>query len=381
MSTIPEQISAAAQTQLATQLAVINTLSHTAFGGIQKLIALNFSLIQQSMESSVATTQQLMAAKGPQDVLALSSAQAQPRIEKILAYGRELASISNAARSDFLQAVGSVSAAQPAATVKVSSAPVASKATVESPAAPAVAASTKPAKAPKAVAKPAPKAPAKLAVKAEVKAEVKAAVKPAAKPATKPVVSAKKPGAKPALSGNTQLPLLTESAAKPAAAKTAPAKTTAAKAATVTTAKAKPAAAPAPVAAAPAIKASTPKAKPAAAKPTAPTQATTAASAPAALKVEVKPALKTEVKAEVKPTLKAEPAAQSELAKTASVATVAPSPAVSTTVAAEPVVSKPAITGLPTKAAAKPGFPAVGGRPAFKEKSSKATGAKMRVRQ
>ena len=361
MSTIPEQISAAAQTQLATQLAVINTLSHTAFGGIQKLIALNFSLIQQSMESSVATTQQLMAAKGPQDVLAVSSAQAQPRIEKILAYGRELASISNAARSDFLQAVGSVSAAQPAVTIKASSAPVASKTKVDSPAAPAVAASTKPAEATKAVAKPAPKAP----VKVEVKAEVKAAVKPAVKSAAKPVVSAKKPGAKPALSSNTQLPLLTESVAKPAAAKTTPAKTAVIKAAPVSTAKAKPAAAPAPVAAAPAIKASTPKAKPAVAKPTAPIQATAAASAPAAVKAEVK----------------AEPTAQPELAKTASVATVAPSPAVTTTVAAQPAVSKPAITGLPTKAAAKPGFPAVGGRPAFKEKSSKATGAKMRVRQ
>ncbi|AZP13355.1 phasin family protein [Undibacterium parvum] len=370
MSTIPEQVSAAAQTQLATQLAVINTLSHTAFGGIQKLIALNFSLIQQSMESSVATTQKLMAAKDPQEVLAVSSAQAQPRIEKILAYGRELASISNAARSDFLQAVGSVSADQPAATVKVSSAPVASKTKADSIAAPAVAATTKPAKA--------PKAPAKLAVKAEVKV----AVKPATKPATKPVVSAKKPGAKPALSSNTQLPLLTESVAKPAAAKPAVAKTAAAKTAV---AKAKPATAPAPVAAAPAIKASTPKAKPAASKPAAPIQAATTASAPAAVKVEVKPALKTEVKAEVKPTLKAEvkaePAAQPELAKTASVATVVPTRAVTTTAAAEPVVSKPAITGLPTKAAAKPGFPAVGGRPAFKEKSSKATGAKMRVRQ
>jgi hypothetical protein len=42
---------------------------------------------------------------------------------------------------------------------------------------------------------------------------------------------------------------------------------------------------------------------------------------------------------------------------------------------------KSAVVGLPTKLAAKSGFPGVAGQPGYKAKSSKATGAKKRVRQ
>nr|WP_315472788.1 phasin family protein [uncultured Undibacterium sp.] len=42
---------------------------------------------------------------------------------------------------------------------------------------------------------------------------------------------------------------------------------------------------------------------------------------------------------------------------------------------------KSAVVGLPTKLASKPGFPGVAGQPGYKAKSSKATGAKKRVRQ
>jgi hypothetical protein len=44
-------------------------------------------------------------------------------------------------------------------------------------------------------------------------------------------------------------------------------------------------------------------------------------------------------------------------------------------------IKKSAVVGLPTKSAAKPGFPGVAGQPGYKAKSSKATGAKKRVRQ
>ena len=39
------------------------------------------------------------------------------------------------------------------------------------------------------------------------------------------------------------------------------------------------------------------------------------------------------------------------------------------------------IVGLPSKAAAKSGFPGAAGQPGYRAKSSKATGAKKRVRQ
>jgi phasin family protein len=110
MSSIPEQIAVAAQTRLEIQLAVINALSNLAFGGIEKIIALNFNAVKKTLESSTAATQQLMSAQGPQDFLSLSTERNGPRLEEILSYSRELASISGNAREEFLQAVSTLGA-------------------------------------------------------------------------------------------------------------------------------------------------------------------------------------------------------------------------------------------------------------------------------
>lgn len=47
----------------------------------------------------------------------------------------------------------------------------------------------------------------------------------------------------------------------------------------------------------------------------------------------------------------------------------------------EATVKKSVVVGLPSKLATRPGFPGVAGQPGYKAKSSKATGAKKRVRQ
>jgi hypothetical protein len=47
----------------------------------------------------------------------------------------------------------------------------------------------------------------------------------------------------------------------------------------------------------------------------------------------------------------------------------------------EIIVKKSVVVGLPTVAAMKSGFANAAGRPGFKAKTSKATGAKKRVRQ
>ncbi len=140
MSSIPEQIAVAAQTRLETQLAVINALSNLAFGGIEKIIALNFNAVKKTLESSTAATQQLMSAQGPQDFLSLSTERNGPRLEEILSYGRELASISGNVREEFLQAVstlgkfdlvGSNAVSVPVTTPTAPKAKIAHKATTE----------------------------------------------------------------------------------------------------------------------------------------------------------------------------------------------------------------------------------------------------------
>ncbi|MES2048925.1 MAG: phasin family protein, partial [Pseudomonadota bacterium] len=105
MSSISEQISAVTKTTLANPLAVINAFSKTAFGSIEKIIALNMHAVKQSLESSTTATRELLSANKPQELFALSTAQAQPNIAKIVAYGRELADISAQTRNEFLSSL------------------------------------------------------------------------------------------------------------------------------------------------------------------------------------------------------------------------------------------------------------------------------------
>ena len=102
MFSISEQISAVTKTTLANPLAVINALSKTAFGGIEKIIALNMTTAKQSFENSATAARELFSASQRQELFSLSKIQAQPQIEKIVAYGRELAEISAQTQSEFL---------------------------------------------------------------------------------------------------------------------------------------------------------------------------------------------------------------------------------------------------------------------------------------
>lgn len=105
MSSTSEQFSAATQAQLENQLAVIQSLSATAFGGIEKLIALQLHTAKQSLENSTASAQQLLSAKDAKELFELSTAQAQPRWERLVSYGRELADIAAETRAEILGAV------------------------------------------------------------------------------------------------------------------------------------------------------------------------------------------------------------------------------------------------------------------------------------
>lgn len=365
MPTIPEQISAAAQTQLATQLTVINALSHTAFGGIQKLIALNFSMVKQSLESSTAATRELFAAKGPQELLALSSAQSQPQIEKIMSYGREIANITGHARIEFLHAVEASGYARPHADAVAPAVLVAIEATTAKP-----------------KAKPLEKTATPL-----TSAAVQAVT-------VKKIKQKTTASAQPSLAGNTQLPLLAESATK--ASKPAPAAKPVAKTAAkpVLATPAAPAAQAKPVvktikAASATVPAATPApVKPATVVPAIASVVTAPVAKPVVTKAAAKPAVAKQLAAPALAAAEVKPVApviatpvvevQPVVAQIVTTEAVAEKPAVAATETSE---SKPAVTGLPSKAAAKPAFPATGGRPAYKGKASAATGAKMRVRQ
>lgn len=306
MSSISKQISAV-QTAMTSPLAVINSLSKTVFGSLEKIMALNISTAKQSLENSSAATRQLFSVSKPEELLTLSKAQSYPHIEKMTAYARELADISTHARSEFLKAFTPVAETSSSAVALQITTPAAAK----------------------------PRA--KIAPQAAIKSE---------STSTSTATSTK----------NTQLPLLAEAEVK---VEKPGAKIAAKQASKPAVQAVKPAAKTKPVA----------KAVPVTSK------TSVATTAPAVVKavetVDAKPEIK---------------AAETKTVAVATEVKASPAPVAVAKPAAEPVVAKKSAVKLPfpaspVKQAAKPAFPAVGGRPAYKAKGSAATGAKKPVRQ
>jgi phasin family protein len=100
MFTVSEQFSGAARANLESQLAIFAALAGKAFDSVEKIADLNINAAKATIEDSSAIARQLLAAKDPQEALALAAAQAQPAAAKALAYGRHLAGIASSAQAE-----------------------------------------------------------------------------------------------------------------------------------------------------------------------------------------------------------------------------------------------------------------------------------------
>lgn len=121
MPLIQQQISTAAQEQLAQQITVFQALSSTTLAGLEKILALNLSAVKEAVSQATARSLQLWSVKAPQDWLHLSQTHSQPEVERLLAYGRQLAAISEETRENLLQTVRT---AQTSATPHAHATPV-----------------------------------------------------------------------------------------------------------------------------------------------------------------------------------------------------------------------------------------------------------------
>lgn len=91
-------MSAVARTQIESQLAACSAMTNKTFESMGKLFDLNFKLMKTSLEESSVIMQQLLEARGPQEVFSLVMALAPPTTEKALFYGRHLANIASTAQ-------------------------------------------------------------------------------------------------------------------------------------------------------------------------------------------------------------------------------------------------------------------------------------------
>lgn len=105
MYTTPEQFIAATKASLEAQFAALTSLNKKAFEGLEQFVSLNVNAAKASFEEGTEAAKQLATVKDPQEFITLTTAQAKPNAEKALAYGRHLASITNATQQEFTKAV------------------------------------------------------------------------------------------------------------------------------------------------------------------------------------------------------------------------------------------------------------------------------------
>lgn len=79
---------------------VLVALVHTAFNGAEKIAELNLTAARDFLNSSVSSTQTLMGAKDVQDAAKLQGNLAQPNLEKVTAYYRNLYELITATQKE-----------------------------------------------------------------------------------------------------------------------------------------------------------------------------------------------------------------------------------------------------------------------------------------
>jgi phasin family protein len=100
MFPINAQFVRAAKTNFEAQISVVTALTTKAIESVEQVVDLNFATARASVEDSAASARQMIAAKDPQELLAVTAAQAQPAVARAIAYTRQLAGITAAAQAE-----------------------------------------------------------------------------------------------------------------------------------------------------------------------------------------------------------------------------------------------------------------------------------------
>jgi phasin family protein len=103
MFPIQDQISVVTRNSLEAQLAMFTSLSNKTLESFEKLVNLNITAAKATLDESTSKAQEMFAAQNPQEFFALSAAQAQPSVEKAMAYGRHLTSIASGTQAEYVK--------------------------------------------------------------------------------------------------------------------------------------------------------------------------------------------------------------------------------------------------------------------------------------
>ncbi len=104
MSSTADQLSDATKASINAQLSTMSDIAGKVLHSVAELAELNIATARASLEHASATAHQILSAKDPQEMIQLTSSQAQPTAEKALTYGRHLSSIATKAQADVTKA-------------------------------------------------------------------------------------------------------------------------------------------------------------------------------------------------------------------------------------------------------------------------------------
>ena len=82
------------------QLDALFALSHTVFDATEKLVDLNLAAAKALLEATAERTQAMLGVKDAQELLAAGSGMAQPALEKVVSYNRNVYGIASGAGAD-----------------------------------------------------------------------------------------------------------------------------------------------------------------------------------------------------------------------------------------------------------------------------------------
>lgn len=104
MFPIQDTISVDARDSIDAQISLMTSLAFKTFESMEKLASLNLNTARVSLEESGTMVRYLLTAREPQAFFSMSIANAQPTVEKALAYSRHVAHIASSTQSEFSKA-------------------------------------------------------------------------------------------------------------------------------------------------------------------------------------------------------------------------------------------------------------------------------------
>lgn len=87
------------------QIDTLYALSHALFGATEKLTDLNIAAAKALLEESSETAQSYLGVKDPKELVSMNASFAQPTLEKLVSYNRNLYSIASAAGAEISKIV------------------------------------------------------------------------------------------------------------------------------------------------------------------------------------------------------------------------------------------------------------------------------------